>query len=55
MRRTTSLFMGIPKASVYLLRDPRTTPGRISSFHGDDGGHDLLAGSLWAGLLPHLS
>ena len=35
-----------------LLRDSWTTPRRIPLFHLDDGGHHVLAGSLWARLLP---
>src|SRR4030095_16105256 len=31
-----------------LLRDAWTTPGRIPPFHVDDGGDDVLAGSLGA-------
>jgi hypothetical protein len=54
MRHTTSLLIGIPKAKANLLRDPWTTPGRISLFHVDDGGQDFLTGSLWARLPPSL-
>jgi len=33
-----------------LLRDPWTSPGRVALFHVDDGGDDLLARPLAAGL-----
>jgi hypothetical protein len=34
-----------------LLRDPRTTPGRIPTFHLEDGRDDFLGGSSWAGFV----
>ena len=37
-----------------LLRDPWTTPGRMSLFHVDDGCDNFLAGSLWARLRLHI-
>src|SRR5712692_4294974 len=53
MRRTTSLVDGNAEGQGDLLRDPWAPPGRIPPFHVDDGGHDFLAGSLWAGLRRH--
>ena len=47
------LVHGNPESQGDLLRDPRATPGRISSFHVDDSGDDLLTGSLRARLRPH--
>ncbi len=37
-----------------LLSDPRTSPRRISLFHGDDRVHHFLRGSLRARLLQYL-
>jgi hypothetical protein len=43
-----------PEGQGDLLRDPWTTPRGIPLFHVEDGGDDLLDGSLWARLLPEL-
>jgi hypothetical protein len=47
------LVHGKPESQGDLLRDPWATPGRISSFHVDDSGDDLLTGTLRARLPTH--
>src|ERR1700694_5338 len=49
------LVHGNPESQGDLLRDPWTTPGRISSFHVDDSGDDKSAGGAGADPAPRVT